>query len=188
MNEEWRFIDGFNNWYQVSDTGNVRSVDRFVCGRMHVGKNIKQQESKKGYKRVTLSCCGASKTLSVHRLVGLAFIPNPNNEPQINHKNGNKADNCVANLEWCNNLQNIRHLWRVLGRKPPQKCGMPKKAVAMLDKDTNEVIKIFDCVRQASIAMCGSDKFRRNIAKTARGDCGRKTCLGYKWAFLTSTN
>lgn len=41
MNEEWRFIDGFNNWYQVSDKGNVRSVDRFVCGRMHVGKKHK---------------------------------------------------------------------------------------------------------------------------------------------------
>ena len=54
----------------------------------------------------------------------------------------------------------------------------------MIDKNTNETIKVFDCIRQASIELCGSKSFRRNIAKTANGCYGRKTCLGYKWKFV----
>lgn len=183
MEEEWRYIVGFPN-YQISNCGRVRSLDKVVSNKLYKGKILKTQLTYKGYVRVTLQHDGVKKTLQVHRLVGLAFIPNPQNEPQINHKNGVKTDNTVENLEWCNGQYNITHSWAVLGRKPPKKCGQPKKKVAMINKNTNEVIKIFDCIRDASLYICGSEKFRRNIAKTAKGDYGRKTCCGYKWKFI----
>jgi len=67
--------------------------------------------SKDGYKRVKLKVYGEDKTIKIHRLVGIAFILNPENLPQINHKDGNKLNNHVDNLEWCNNSYNQKHAW-----------------------------------------------------------------------------
>lgn len=181
MEEIWKDIKGLEGYYQVSNIGNIRSLPRRGCK----GKILKQQFNKKGYLVIRLGLPNGERySFTVHRLVAKAFIPNSDNLPQVNHKNGVKTDNCINNLEWCDNLYNIRHSWIVLGRKPPKKCGLPKKRVAMLDKNTNAVIKVFDCIRDASIHLCGSDKMRRNIAKTANNEYGRHTCCGYKWSFL----
>lgn len=104
-NEIWKPIDGFNGYYEISNFGNVRSVKRYVRSRggfRPVKSRIKDQfSSPKGYLRVALFKEQKCKKFFVHRLVALAFIPNPKNLPFINHKNEIKTDNKVENLEWC---------------------------------------------------------------------------------------
>ena len=113
MTEEWRDIPGYDGYYQVSNQGNVRSVDRYIVDggrtRLYRGKDIKQFLDHKGYKGVTLSKQGVLKRIVVHRLVAAAFIPNPHNLPEINHKDEQKCNNCVTNLEWCTTQYNTSY-------------------------------------------------------------------------------
>ncbi len=113
MMENWRDVLGFEGHYQVSDQGNVRSVDRHIKDggrtRLYRGKSIKQFLDHKGYKVVTLSKQGVLKQIKVHRLVAGAFIPNPLELPEINHKDEQKCNNCVANLEWCTTQYNTSY-------------------------------------------------------------------------------
>ena len=96
--EVWRDIEGYEGLYQVSDSGRVKSLNYRRSGKEGI---IKIWKRKDGYLQVQLSKDGKLKTHKVHRLVGQAFIPNPEWLPQINHKNEDKANNCVDNLEWC---------------------------------------------------------------------------------------
>lgn len=114
--EKWKGIkeDGFLGYYQVSNYGRVRSLDRKVCysdGRVRYfkGKILKLKTDKDGYKYVILKNKGKSKTLKVHRLVGTYFIPNPNNKPFINHLDEVKDNNVVTNLEWVTAKENSNY-------------------------------------------------------------------------------
>lgn len=102
---EWRDIKDYEGQYQVSNTGLVRSLDRIVCSGRQVntihGKVRKQNIVGKGYCQVLLCKNGKVKAFLVHRLVAQAFIPNSNEYPCINHKDGNPLNNSVENLEWC---------------------------------------------------------------------------------------
>lgn len=111
--EVWRDIPGYERYYQVSNLGRVKSVPRKVyCnGGFHISKErmLKQHKNKDGYWRAHLLKNGIAKTLFVHRLVALAFIPNPNKYPDINHKDENPSNNCVENLEWCTEKYNMNY-------------------------------------------------------------------------------
>lgn len=87
--------------YQVSNTGKVLGLKR--------GKELKQHHNSKGYLRVTLTKEGKRPRFVVHRLVASAFIENPHEYPQVNHKDGDKENNHVENLEWCSQEMNMRH-------------------------------------------------------------------------------
>ena len=104
-NEIWKPIKGFVGYYEISNFGNVRSVKRYVRIRGGVriiqSRNKEQFLSPKGYLRVALFKEQKCKKFFVHRLVAFAFVPNPQNLPFVNHKNENKTDNKVENLEWC---------------------------------------------------------------------------------------
>ncbi len=105
---EWKRAANYPDYF-VSDHGDVKKSDGSVC---------KQHKSPKGYARVYIKNGGAgSSTVYVHRLVASTFIPNPENLPQVNHKNGKKDDNRVENIEWVTASDNVRHSYCVLGRQ-----------------------------------------------------------------------
>lgn len=102
----WKEIPGYEGLYQVSNTGRVRSLNYNGTGKTKV---LKQTTNKDRYKKVTLFKKGKCKTWRVHRLVALAFIPNPNNYPIINHKDENPSNNYYKNLEWCTYSYNTNY-------------------------------------------------------------------------------
>ncbi len=108
---KWKDIEGYEGYYQVSNIGEVRSVDRWVTyknGRkiFRKGKLMKLSPGTCGYPQVSLCSHGVEKKVSVHRLVATAFIPNPDNLPFVNHKDENKSNNIWTNLEWCTDKYN----------------------------------------------------------------------------------
>lgn len=107
MTEEWRDIAGYEGLYQVSNTGYVRSLDRIKPdGRRQRGRYMKTSYDACGYEYVSLSKHNKAKKVSVHRLVAIAFIPNPDGLPQVNHKDEVRNHNSADNLEWCTFLYN----------------------------------------------------------------------------------
>ncbi len=108
--EEWRDVPEHSG-YQISNLGRFKSLDRAITGRHGIvkGKIIRSYPTVKGYLQVRFNNGKTYTTKSVHRLVAMAFIPNPENKSQINHKNGIKSDNRVENLEWCTQFENMRH-------------------------------------------------------------------------------
>lgn len=167
MTEVWKDIEGYEGYYQVSNLGRVKSLERLV-----IGKNGKRYfcESKElfgtvdstGYLMVTLRKDGARKTISIHRLVAKTFIPNPENKPTVDHINRNKTDNHVENLRWATHLEqadNTDH----------------KKPIVAIKGET---ILYFESAKQA-------EKYGFNsstICECCRGKL--KTHRGYEWHYL----
>lgn len=131
MQEMWKPIKDFEGLYEVSNLGNVRSLDRiftyrgknqfgeYEINRAFKGQLLKPNVLKDGYAQVTLlkpEC--KPRYFKIHRLVAEAFIPNPDNKPQVNHKNGIRNDNKVTNLEWVTISKNHKHAFRELGKNP----------------------------------------------------------------------
>lgn len=173
--EEWKDVNGFEGLYQVSNTGQVKSLDRNVSQadclhkryhRAMRGKIIKQRLQNGGYCIVWLSKSGIVKPFTVHRLVAFAFLPNVNNEEQVNHKDGNKANNCVNNLEWCSRSENIKHAYA-----NSLKLSANKKSVLCI-----ELNKRFESISEAAKA------FGLTKSAIAHVIAGRnKKAGGYTW-------
>ena len=110
MKEIWKNIKGYENLYEVSNYGNVRSLDHYRNNNNGIafqkGKILKPGIQNTGYASVVLSKEGKTKCYKVHRLVAETFIPNTNNYKCVNHKDENKLNNMVENLEWCNHEYN----------------------------------------------------------------------------------
>ena len=127
MKEEWKPIEGYENLYWVSSYGNVKSKS----------KDKKLSINLDGYYVTTLSKNGETKTFTVHRLVSKAFIPNPNKLPQVNHKDENKLNNCVDNLEWCNSNYNHNYGTRNKRTGLTQRNNRRSKIVLQFDLNGN---------------------------------------------------
>lgn len=119
MMSNYRPIHGYEGLYEISPTGIVRSCNRVIqrtykSGKVVlqplIGHNIKLcRNIKTGYLECNLCKDGLTHTKAVHRLVAEAFLPNPQKKPQVNHKDGNKLNNSVDNLEWCTAAENVHH-------------------------------------------------------------------------------
>ena len=126
--EEWRDIKGYEGIYQISNLGRIKSLSKKVYMYNHIAKRKievtfkekirKQRIGKDGYYLINLNKDNKMITYRVHRLVGENFIENKDNKPYINHKDGNKLNNNVLNLEWCTAKENIKHGWEIGLMKP----------------------------------------------------------------------
>ena len=111
MTEIWRDIKDYEGFYQVSNLGRIKSLDRVVINvngkkSLYKGKVLSIHYDKNGYVKVCLNKNNKRRKFSVHRLVAEAFIPNPNNYPEVNHIDEVKTNNKVSNLEWCTSEYN----------------------------------------------------------------------------------
>lgn len=104
VNEIWRSIDGYVD-YQVSNTGRVRNAN--------TGRILRPRLRGKGYEAVALYVNKVRSDISTHRIVAETFIPNPDDKPIVDHIDGNKRNNAVNNLRWCNNQDNIRNTGKI---------------------------------------------------------------------------
>ena len=123
QNEIWKDVPGFL-YYQVSNMGRVKSIKRFDSRKHLVRERILKQSNRgNGYKVVVLYSNG-HKMFTVHRLVAMAFIPNPEGFPQVNHKNEIKTDNRAENLEWCTANHNANYGTRKERISKTRKCSI----------------------------------------------------------------
>ena len=137
MKEIWKDIEGYEGYYEVSNLGGANSFDRTVKRRDGINIKIKGRAMKliinnKGYCETSLCKLCISTNKRLHRLVAEAFIPNQENKPCVNHKDGNKSNNNVDNLEWCTHKENMKHAWDT-GLIPSHR----KSPVSQYDKQGN---------------------------------------------------
>lgn len=131
--EVWKPVKGYEQLYEVSNLGRVRSCANKTTFSMKHGKRtwkqriLKQKSDKQSYKRVTLYKDKKQKTFLVHRLVAEAFLPNPENKPIINHKDGNPPNNEWTNLEWCTYRDNLMHAFANKMNKNPVQVTLKNK-------------------------------------------------------------
>ena len=118
--EKWKDIKGYEGSYRISNYGRVKSISRIILRRNKTIHTISERILKNAlvgivgqkYHGVDLSIKNNTKTLRVHRLVAIAFIPNPERKPEVNHKDGNKLNNHIDNLEWCTSSENQIHSYK----------------------------------------------------------------------------
>lgn len=148
------------------------------------GKELKQHSDKDGYKYVTSYYDGKRVNYKVHRLVLFAYGPMRMSELQnyVNHKDGNKANNHVENLEWCTPSENLKHAYDVLGRKPPMHALGKRGVKSKLSKPIKGVsINTGEVIRYESMRLADSDGFRiSNVRSCIAGKY--KQYKGYVWS------
>lgn len=140
--ELWRDIIGYEGCYQVSNLGRVKSVVRTVRSypneRIVPERILQQQRLRSGYISVGLWKNHKFKRATVHRLVANAFLSNPENLPQVNHKDGNKGNNSLNNLEWCSRDENMRHAYRHGLSNPKANLINNSRSVRIINKHTGQ--------------------------------------------------
>lgn len=173
VKELWKPVKNFRGIYEVSNTGLVRSVSRIDSNNHPVkGVIIKPFIDKYGYEIVGLHKDGIRLTRRAHRLVAESFLPNPHNYPQVNHKNKNKRDNFVDNLEWCTNYYNQHYDKTYV--KANRATSIPVVAI----KD-NHIAYVFSSANEA--ARYFNAKEGSLIMRCVKHKKGYKTAYGYYW-------
>ena len=188
MQEEiWKDVDGYEELYQVSNLGRVKSLYKKIGFYYRNEKILSNCTQPNGYLAVNLGKNSIITRKSVHRLVAQAFIPNLENKPFINHKDGNKKNNCVDNLEWVTHSENVSHAYKIglNNHKPPVKIGKDNhtsKSVLQFDSNMN-FIKHWECIMSATKNL-GIDN--SSITKCCRNRL--KTAGGFIWRYANENN
>lgn len=167
--ECWKEVLGFDVLYEVSNLGRVRTRYDKNKGYTNEYYYLKPCDNGNGYLRFNWKLKGVQKTVYLHKLVAQYFIPNKNHFSEVNHKDENKLNNCVDNLEWCDHKYNCNYGTR--NKRVSEKTGIKIRCV--------ETGIVYDSLKDASEKM--------NVVKSAINNClkGRsKTCSGYSWEYV----
>ncbi len=192
--EIWKDIIEYEGHYQISNMGRVKSLERIFISQNNAIMPIKEKILKggymtAGYKSVVLCKNKIQKSFSIHRLVAIAFIPNPENKPQVNHKNGIRDDNREVNLDWMTNSENGLHSYKYLGRKSPK--AMLGKSGALHNRSKTiykfsmdgKFLTTYESVREAG-RLTGF-----NPAALSGAAVGKfKLRYGYRWSYNDKPN
>lgn len=194
--EVWKAVEGYEGRYEVSNFGRVKSLERKVLVRRKNGHYINTVPEKilkptlsvgvtGGYPTVKLMMNNKGKTVKVHRLVAQAFIPNPNNYQDVNHKDEDKTNNHISNLEWCSRRYNNEY-----GTRKKRIYSHPnfKKTMKDLGKKRSKPVKATN-IKTGEIriykSMLDAEKdgfYNQNISRVCRGKA--KTHKGYTWELI----
>lgn len=177
METLFKDIPGFENEYQATSDGRIWSLK----SKKFLSQQLKGPKDKKYY-YVCLCKNNNKQNFRVNRLVALAFIPNPDNLPCVNHKDCNKLNNEVTNLEWCSYQENNEYNNRVTKAVETRKKNGNCVRVAVYDKDTYELVREFDTVRDAIHFFGLADSASANISAVLKGR--KKSAYGYYWENL----
>lgn len=175
MNKEiWKDVKGFNGKYQVSSYGRVKSIGHTdSLGRYWKSVVLRPAKYRGEYLHVHLTSSHSKQvSISVHQLVARAFIPNPNNYPQVNHKDEDPTNNHVDNLEWCTAQYNVNY-----GHHNYNTSKTLTRDICALDINTGDVIFMFDCAR---------DHRNLGFAHSYIQQCAKhniKQAYGFHWEF-----
>jgi len=168
MEEIWKEIIGYEGFYEVSNSGRVRNLN--------TGRILKLYTEKIGYISTAISLNGKVKSFRIHRLVAVAFIPNPEKKKTVNHKDGNKLNNNDWNLEWATQLENNLHaVINDLIKRNPRK-GLPNKMAISQYVISGEWVKDYKSI---SLAARENGFEQTSISKCIAGKY--KTSYGYVW-------
>lgn len=180
MNEIWKDIEGYEGLYQVSNMGNIKSLCRYDANN-HLLKErlLKPDKTKFGYYQITLSKNGITKRYTIHKLVCLAFLPNPDNKPCIDHINTDRTDNRVENLRWCTYKENMNNpiTTKKIGKANTR---THKKAILQLTVN-GDVIYKWDSATDVEKKL-GISKVSICACLKHKPHCN--TAGGYRWQYL----
>ena len=178
--EIWKDVPNYDDRYQASNMGKIRSKTRktqFGRGwRIYESQIMTPQEDKDGYYKVALAKDGRKKRFFVHRLVAMTFLGIDSERTVVNHKDGNKQNNNLSNLEWVTPSENTLHAFRT-GLKKPHNGGT-NKIVEKIDPETDEVVDTFNSITEASESMGCTLQL---ISMACRGKV--KQAKGFVWRF-----
>lgn len=185
-NEKWKDIQGYEGLYQISNYGRVKSLGRISKRKSRWGgqytvvmkeKIKKSSKNNKGYSTVHLNYKGKESNFLIHRLVGKAFISNPYNYPEIDHKNENKNDNKINNLIWCTRIyNNTKGIQSKEGRRTSSEFRM--KGVKQFDLQGN----LLNTYKGIRIAEEKTSVDNRNIVKCCKGKVN--SAGGFIWRYV----